>query len=614
MNTLKKNDRYTVTIDGYNSEAQGVCRVDGRAVIVPRALPGEVWEIKILKVTNSAVFAKGEKLLSPSPCRMEPECAWFGKCGGCVIEPKFDRIYDFSEGVACVEIDGKWGYVNKEGRFAIEPKFNWVYNFSEGLAKIKIDCKWGYIDREGRFFIEPKFDEAYDFSDGLACIELDGKWGYIDREGRIVIEPKFDSIGIFSEGLAGVKIDGKWGYIDREGRIVIEPKFDSIGNFSEGVAMVKVDGKWGYIDKDERFVIEPKFDRISDFFDGLVAVKVDGKTSVIDKEGQFVFAIDPKFDWFSSFSEGTAYVKVEGKSGIINEKGQWVVEPKFNNIHRLPGGKFIGTTARLKEKTVKTHRVHLELTRTANLLIAGLMDKSYENMEDACKEIAGNSEFDKTDIESHIMKNARTIMSAHSSKGDRLFHAYATMDGEEVLNDKVKIRKWEKLNSQAEKCGGIIASQISDKVDMAIFDILFDRCSHQLPPFLKDYAENRGLFMSTGNLDTREQNVLFVEKLAEDVRLSYDFDIEGDFDVKKLRLHASCPLCYYSDDTDTYTYLLDCIAYDNLLVASSGINKGAEIVLSWGIGSLDCGFLITDGDDDDDDDDDYNYDDDANDF
>lgn len=83
MNALKKNDIYTVTIDGYGSEAQGVCHIDGRAVFVPRAIPGEVWEIRILKVTNSAVYAKGENLLSPSPCRVEPACAWFGKCGGC---------------------------------------------------------------------------------------------------------------------------------------------------------------------------------------------------------------------------------------------------------------------------------------------------------------------------------------------------------------------------------------------------------------------------------------------------------------------------------------------------------------------------------------------------
>lgn len=83
MNTLKKNDLYTVTIDGYGSEAQGVCHIDGRAVFVPRALPGENWEIRILKVTNSAVYARGEKLLLPSPERRDSECPWFGICGGC---------------------------------------------------------------------------------------------------------------------------------------------------------------------------------------------------------------------------------------------------------------------------------------------------------------------------------------------------------------------------------------------------------------------------------------------------------------------------------------------------------------------------------------------------
>ena len=63
MSTLKKNQIYTVSIDGYGSQAQGVCHIDGRAVFVPRALPGESWEIKILKVTNTAVYARGEKLL-----------------------------------------------------------------------------------------------------------------------------------------------------------------------------------------------------------------------------------------------------------------------------------------------------------------------------------------------------------------------------------------------------------------------------------------------------------------------------------------------------------------------------------------------------------------------
>ncbi len=83
MEKLEKNQICVVVIDGYTSEAYGVCHVNGRAVFVPFAMPGEKWEIRIVKVTNSAVYARGETLLSPSPEREEPGCPYFGKCGGC---------------------------------------------------------------------------------------------------------------------------------------------------------------------------------------------------------------------------------------------------------------------------------------------------------------------------------------------------------------------------------------------------------------------------------------------------------------------------------------------------------------------------------------------------
>ena len=83
MEKLEKNQIHTVTIEGYSSEAMGVCRINGQAVFVPRAIPGENWEIRIVKVSSSAVYARGESLLSPSPARMEPGCPYFGKCGGC---------------------------------------------------------------------------------------------------------------------------------------------------------------------------------------------------------------------------------------------------------------------------------------------------------------------------------------------------------------------------------------------------------------------------------------------------------------------------------------------------------------------------------------------------
>ena len=83
MNTLQKNQLHTAKIEGYTSEAYGVCRLDGRAVFVPRALAGETWRIRIVKVTDTAVYARGEELLVPSPARRDPACPYFGKCGGC---------------------------------------------------------------------------------------------------------------------------------------------------------------------------------------------------------------------------------------------------------------------------------------------------------------------------------------------------------------------------------------------------------------------------------------------------------------------------------------------------------------------------------------------------
>ena len=83
MDELKKNEYYTVQIEGYTAEAMGVCRIHERVVFVPNALVGETWIIKILKVTDKLAYARGETLLHAVEARVPPACPYFGKCGGC---------------------------------------------------------------------------------------------------------------------------------------------------------------------------------------------------------------------------------------------------------------------------------------------------------------------------------------------------------------------------------------------------------------------------------------------------------------------------------------------------------------------------------------------------
>jgi hypothetical protein len=61
-------------------------------------------------------------------------------------------------------------------------------SFSEGLARVELNGKWGYIDKEGKEVIPIKYDWARSFSEGLACVKLNGKWGYIDKEGKEYFE------------------------------------------------------------------------------------------------------------------------------------------------------------------------------------------------------------------------------------------------------------------------------------------------------------------------------------------------------------------------------------------------------------------------------------------
>ena len=80
---LEKNKIYRARIEGYTSEGLGVARIDGQAVFVHRALRGEDCDVLLLKVLKNAAFGKAVKVCEPSSHRVEPDCPYYGKCGGC---------------------------------------------------------------------------------------------------------------------------------------------------------------------------------------------------------------------------------------------------------------------------------------------------------------------------------------------------------------------------------------------------------------------------------------------------------------------------------------------------------------------------------------------------
>jgi 23S rRNA (uracil1939-C5)-methyltransferase len=83
MPALEKNRIYRAHIDGYSSEGLGIARIDGQVVFVHGAIRGETCDVLVMKVLKNAAFGKIAALTEPSPARRQPDCPYYGRCGGC---------------------------------------------------------------------------------------------------------------------------------------------------------------------------------------------------------------------------------------------------------------------------------------------------------------------------------------------------------------------------------------------------------------------------------------------------------------------------------------------------------------------------------------------------
>ncbi len=80
---LNTADQITLTISDIAFGGEGVGRDGDFVVFVPFVLAGETVRVEITEVKKNFARAKLLRVENPSPDRVEPECRYFGKCGGC---------------------------------------------------------------------------------------------------------------------------------------------------------------------------------------------------------------------------------------------------------------------------------------------------------------------------------------------------------------------------------------------------------------------------------------------------------------------------------------------------------------------------------------------------
>lgn len=73
---------------------------------------------------------------------------------------EFDEVRDFSEGLAAVMKDDKFGYINNKGEVVIPFLFDWAGEFSEGLAVVMKDGVYGFVDTKGNSTFDVQDEEV----------------------------------------------------------------------------------------------------------------------------------------------------------------------------------------------------------------------------------------------------------------------------------------------------------------------------------------------------------------------------------------------------------------------------------------------------------------------
>ena len=116
-----------VDVASLDYEGRGVARVEGKAVFVEGALPGETVAIETIKRKPSWELARTVRVETAAPDRVAPRCPHFGVCGGCTLqhatpslqvaakqralEDALARIGRVSPAILLPPVDGPaWGY------------------------------------------------------------------------------------------------------------------------------------------------------------------------------------------------------------------------------------------------------------------------------------------------------------------------------------------------------------------------------------------------------------------------------------------------------------------------------------------------------------------------
>jgi hypothetical protein len=236
------------------------------------------------------------------------------------------------------------GYLNVHtGKVQLKPAYLHAWQFSEGLAAVDVDGWIGFIDAQGktripfRFKAPSRFRNCADlqFKQGY-CVMQDtaGKYGLIDRNGAWVLAPQFDFIFSPVKGLRVVQRDSSYGLLNNQLKLVLPCDYEVIAVVNGGLKVVK-DGVQQILSYDARTVVEPFV------YDYCNLLQYD--TGLLNEDGTSVYK-----------NSACLSYTVNNLMGLMGRDGRVITKAIFGEIHAI------------SENLFCCEREHYSITLTAD--------------------------------------------------------------------------------------------------------------------------------------------------------------------------------------------------------------------------------------------------------
>ena len=286
--------------------------------------------------------------------------------------------------------NGKYGYMNAQGKLIVPAIYNEVAPFQDGLAVVSKEELFGIIDKKNQVIVDFQYDEVSEFTSNRAIVRKGEKYGLINRSGKLIFPLEFDDISLinqnlytvvqdgkskmynlnFQEALFGagaknveinfskrmsmkhpefelvgeldqksnravVKIAGQLNYIDSLGKVMLTAPLEwfadalNVAKFTNGFAVFRKKEKFGLIDVNGKVIQKPIYEA-SGPYTGFWPVKDKGNWALLDVKGKVILPFE--YDFIRFMPELGYLIGKVDKFGLLNATGKMILPVSFSNI------------------------------------------------------------------------------------------------------------------------------------------------------------------------------------------------------------------------------------------------------------------------------------------